>query len=288
MGIDPSRAIGASLGERELSWDSSDVLLYHLGVGAGRERPLGERELRYVYEKSLRVLPTFAVVAHTLGEASAPELSMPGVDVDLAAALHGGQELAVHAPIPAEGKAVMRSRIADVHDKGKAAVIVMENEVVALDDKPLFTTRTKVFARGEGGFGGERGPSEHVELPQRGPDATLDCPTSVRQALVYRLSGDRNPLHVDPDFAATAGFEEPILHGLCSYGVVCKAVVDELLDGDPTRVRDYAARFAGVVYPGETIRVRVWQQDGGRLLIAATVVERDEAPVLADTVITAT
>lgn len=285
MGIDPGQAIGASLGEREIIWNASDVLLYHLGVGAGRE-PTSARELRYVYEKSLQVLPTFAVVAHTLGETSAPELTMPGVDVDLASALHGGQELSVHAPIPAEGKAVMQSRIADVHDKGKAAVIVMENQATALDGAPLFTTRTTVFVRGEGGFGGNRGPSNQVDPPQREPDEVLDCPTSPRQALIYRLSGDRNPLHVDPDFAATAGFEQPILHGLCSYGVVCKAVVDELLDGEPSRVRDYAARFAGVVYPGETIRVRVWNQDDGRLVLAATAVERDEAPVLSDAVLT--
>lgn len=285
MPINPELAIGAQLGEREIIWSTSDVLLYHLGIGAGG-RPDDARELRYVYEKNLHVLPTFALVASSLRDTEAPELTMPGVDVDLAAALHGRQELTVHAPIPTEGKAVMRSRVADVHDKGKAAVIVLENHAHGLDGTPLFTTRTSVFVRGEGGFGGQRGPSERVDIPDREPDAVVDSPTLPQQALWYRLCGDRNPLHVDPDFAATAGFDQPILHGLCSYGVVCKAIVDELLDGNPERVTGYAARFAGVVYPGETIRTRAWREDAGRIVVSASALERDEAPVLSDTVLT--
>lgn len=284
MPIDPDLAVGAQLGEREFRWSSSDVLLYHLGIGAGR-KPCDPRELKYVYEDGLQVLPTFAVVAPQLRETAAPRVSMPGVEVGLAAALHGKQELTVHAPIPTEGAARASSRIADVQDKGKAAVVITENRVTTDTGGPLFTTRSSVFVRGEGGFGGHRGESERVELPDRGPDAVVDSPTLPQQALWYRLCGDRNPLHADPEFAATAGFEQPILHGLCTYGLVCKAIVDELLDSCPTAVRGFSARFAGVVHPGETIRTRAWVE-GGRILARSSVVERDVA-VLSDAVLTA-
>ena len=283
MPIDPDLAVGAQLGEREFRWSPSDVLLYHLGVGAGGD-PLDPGELKYVLEDGLQVLPTFAVVAPNLRETAPPEISMPGVDVDLAAALHGRQELVVHAPIPAAGEASARSRIADVQDKGKAAVIITENCATDGSGRALFTTRSSVFVRGEGGFGGHRGESERVEPPGRAPDAVVDSPTLPQQALWYRLCGDRNPLHADPSFAAAAGFERPILHGLCTFGVVCKALVDSLLGGSPAAVGGFSARFAGVVHPGETIRTRAWTEPG-RVLAQSSVVERDAA-VLSDAVLT--
>lgn len=283
MPIDPELAIGAQLGEREFSWTESDVLLYHLGIGAGRN-PGDRAELRYVYESDLHVLPSFAVVAPQLRETAAPQMSMPGIEVDLAAALHGRQELTMHAPMPTAGKATVASRIADVQDKGKAAVLITENHATTDEGEPLFTTRTTVFVRGEGGFGGHRGPSDRVDVPEREPDVVVDSPTLPQQALWYRLCGDRNPLHVDPDFAAGAGFDSPILHGLCTYGVVCKAIVDEMLDGTPDRVLGFAARFAGVVYPGETVRTRAWSEDG-RIVANSSVVERDTT-VLSDAVLT--
>jgi len=267
MPIDPNRAVGAALPDRELVWSAADVLLYHLALGATGD------DLRYVYERDLHVLPTFAVVAHTLGATAPPTLTMPGIDVDLVHALHGRQELIVHQPMPVEGKVVATARIAEVQDKGGAAVIVIES--TAAD---LFTTRTHIFVRGAGGFGGERGTSGKVPVPDREPDATIDSPTGRDQALLYRLCGDLNPLHVDPAFAAAAGFPRPILHGLCTYGVVCKAVVDTLLDGDVTRVAGYSARFAGVVFPGETLRTRVWAE-GDRFVLVATV---DDRVVLSD------
>jgi len=267
--IDPDKAIGAQLPSQEIAWGASDVLLYHLALGAKVD------ELRYVYERDLRVLPTFAVVAGTLRDTRPPSVSMPGIDVDLVRVLHGREELVVRQPIPVDGRATARSRIVDVYDKGSAAVIVRETET------PYYTTRTSIFVRGEGGFGGSRGPSTAVPVPDREPDATLLCPTSPQQALLYRLCGDRNPLHVDPEFAALAGFPRPILHGLCTYGVVCKAVVDALLEGDPGRVAGFSGRFAGVVYPGETLRVRVWRADG-HLLVRATVADRDDAPAFTD------
>jgi acyl dehydratase len=282
MPIDPALAIGAELPSHDLSWTASDVLLYHLAIGAGPD------DLRYVYERDLRVLPTFAVVAPTLRDTTPPALTMPGVDVDLAAALHGRQELTVHRPLPVDGKARTRSVIADVQDKGSAAVIVVETRAADPAGEPLFTNRTTIFVRGEGGFGGRRGESSRVPVPSREPDAVVETPTWPQQALWYRLCGDRNPLHVDPAFAARAGFPRPILHGLCTYGVVCRAVVDALLDGDVGRVTGCSARFAGVVFPGETLRTRVWAEAPDRYVLTTSVVERDDAPALADTILTVT
>ncbi|MBA0127014.1 MaoC family dehydratase N-terminal domain-containing protein [Haloechinothrix sp. YIM 98757] len=284
MPIDPATAIGADLGETSFSWGSSDVLLYHLGIGAGTH-PDDPTELRYTYERDLRVLPTFATVAATMHETEPPQVSFPGVEIDLAKVVHGKQEIVAHRPLPAEGKARARGRIADVQDKGKAAVIVQETEVTGEAGEPLWTARSSIFAKGEGGFGGERGPSESVELPDRAPDEVIDTATLGQQALLYRLCGDRNPLHIDPEFAKAAGFDAPILHGLCTYGMVAKAVTGAVLGGDPDSVASWSARFAGIVLPGETLRTSIWDT-GRRYLVSTVAVERD-APVLADGVLTA-
>ncbi|WP_326569802.1 MaoC/PaaZ C-terminal domain-containing protein [Amycolatopsis rhabdoformis] len=283
MPIDPALAIGADLGAVRFAWTASDVLLYHLALGAGAD-PVDERELRYTYEQDLRVIPTFATVAVNLRTFTPPALKFPGVDIDLAKVLHGTQEIEVHRPIPVDGEAVAHTRITDVYDKGKAAVLVQETTVTATDETPLWTSRSSIFARGEGGFGGERGPSGRLAWPEREPDAVLDIPTLPQQALLYRLCGDRNPLHADPAFAKAAGFDRPILHGLCTYGVVAKALTDAFLDGDPGRIRSFGTKFAGVVFPGEPLRTRVWHESD-RLLVTTTAPERDEAPVLSDTVL---
>ncbi|WP_068155476.1 MaoC/PaaZ C-terminal domain-containing protein [Rhodococcus phenolicus] len=284
MPIDPSVAIGAELPSQDFSWTSSEVQLYHLGLGAG-SRPTDPAELRYLRDGDSQVLPTFATVAATFHAIEPPKVSFPGVEIDLAKVVHGSQEVVVHAPIPADGKGRTTTRIAEVWDKGKAAVIVQESTTVDPDGNPLWTARSSIFARGEGGFGGERGPSESVEYPDREPDVEVDVPTLPQQALLYRLCGDRNPLHSDPEFAKGAGFPAPILHGLCTYGTVCKAATDAVLDGDAARVKGFRARFAGVVFPGETLRVRIWRESD-RLLMTAVVVERDLAPALADVVLT--
>ncbi|WP_018803102.1 MaoC/PaaZ C-terminal domain-containing protein [Salinispora arenicola] len=274
MPIDPAVAVGAKLPGRDLRWDSTDVLLYHLALGAGAD------ELSYVYEGALRgVLPTFATVATTLRDTEPPSVRMPGIDVDLTRVVHGSQELELHQPIPSKGRCVAQSRIAAVYDKGTAAVVVTETTT------ELFTSRISIFVKGEGGFGGERGPATRVSVPDRAPDAVVLSPTDPRQALWYRLCGDRNPLHVDPTFASRAGFPRPILHGLCTYGIAAKAAVDAMLGGDPQRVSGYRARFAGVVFPGETLRTRLWHEDG-RVVLLATVPDRDDAPALSDAVIT--
>ncbi|WP_028936233.1 MaoC/PaaZ C-terminal domain-containing protein [Pseudonocardia spinosispora] len=284
MPIDPERALGAELPERTFDWTPSDVLLYHLGLGAGAD-PMDPRELRYALEDDLQVLPTFGVVAPTLRETEPPKVSMPGIEIDLASVVHGSQEITVSGQLPTSGSGVARGRISDLQDKGRAAVIVQETTVTDELGTALWTARSSIFAKGEGGFGGSRGSTDRTPLPDRAPDVELLTPTLARQALWYRLCGDRNPLHADPGFAARAGFDRPILHGLCTWGIVCKTVVDGLLDGDVAQVRGYRARFAGIVLPGETLRTKVWRTDDGFALLT-TVVERDEAPVLSDAFLT--
>jgi acyl dehydratase len=292
MPIDPDKAIGAELPQRSFSWTESDVLLYHLGVGAG-SRPGDQTDpnaLRYTLDNEhLQVLPSFGIVAPTFHETEAPSLDLPGCDLNLANVLHGSQEIVVHRPLPTATRATVSTRISDVWDKGKAAVIVQEGETVDEKGERLFTTRSSIFVRGEGGWGGSRGPSTKVELPERAPDADTVYETTPQQAMLYRLCGDRNPLHADPEFAAAAGFPAPILHGLCSYGIVLRTVVDALLDSDTEAVRGFRARFAGVVFPGESIRVRAWDE-GGQVLVSATIASdspgRDGAPVLADAALT--
>ncbi|MEN8655315.1 MaoC/PaaZ C-terminal domain-containing protein [Streptomyces sp. 21So2-11] len=281
MPIDAAKAVAAEPRSGEIAWDHKDIQLYHLGLGAGLPATDPD-ELRYTLESRLHVLPSFATVAGA-GMASLGGLAAPGIDVDLTQVLHGGQSVELHRPIPVKGKAVQTSRVEAVYDKGKAAVIVLRTEA-ADDAGPLWTCDAQIFVRGEGGFGGERGPSQRLELPDRAPDLTVEKFIREDQALLYRLSGDWNPLHADPEFAKLGGFDRPILHGLCSYGMTLKAVVDTVLGGEVARVTSYNTRFAGVVYPGETLRVRMWQSPG-RVQVSVTAVERDDAPVLADTTV---
>ncbi|QES50365.1 3-alpha,7-alpha,12-alpha-trihydroxy-5-beta-cholest-24-enoyl-CoA hydratase [Streptomyces venezuelae] len=281
MPIDAARALAAEPRLSDIGWDHKDIQLYHLGLGAGIPATDPD-ELRYTLESKLHVLPSFATVAGA-GMAMLGGLGAPGIEVNLAAVLHGGHSIELHRPIPVKGSATSRSKVAAVYDKGKAAVIVLRSEV-ADEEGPLWTSDAQIFVRGEGGFGGERGPSERLEVPEREPDRVEDRRIREEQALLYRLSGDWNPLHADPEFAKLAGFDQPILHGLCSYGMTLKAVVDTVLDGDVSRVKAYRTRFAGIVFPGETLRIRMWQEPG-RVQVSVTAVERDEAPVLADTVV---
>ena len=287
MPIDVAVATGAEPRRGEISWSAKDVILYHLGLGAGVPAT-GADELKYTYEKDLHVLPTFATVAGQGGASgSSGGMSGPGIDINLLAVLHGGQEVVVHNPLPARAKGMRTTgRVANVWDKGKAAVIVLESSAALEDGTPLYDSRSEIFVRGEGGFGGERGPSTALPAPDRAPDHVIEVATREDQALLYRLSGDWNPLHADPDFAKAAGFDKPILHGLCSYGITLKAVVDKVLGGDVARVKRYRTKFAGIFFPGETLRVKVWEEDG-RLVVNSTCVERDDAIVLSDCVVEA-
>lgn len=280
MPIDLDTALNAPARTREIRWTERDVMFYHLSLGAGRG---ADHELGLTYEKHLSVLPTFAMVAGQGMSAQAGVtggFTLPGVDIDLHRILHAGQAVTLHRPIPVSGTATSSTRVAEIWDKGKAAVIVTESCVIGPDEEPLWTSTSQIWARGEGGFGGEPGPETGSAAPDREPDLVVDTPTEPRQALLYRLNGDLNPLHADPDFAALAGLSAPILHGLASYGIVAKAVIDAALGGDPHRLTQWSVRFAGMVTPGETLRTSIWREDGGRLVVIATCPERDGAPVL--------
>lgn len=294
MPIDPDVAIGAELPERSFAWTESDVLLYHLGVGFGAREGdnLDAATLSYTNDgPDLQVLPSFGVVVPTFHDTDPPSVSFPGIEIDLAQVVHGSQEITVHRALPTSGSGTVRTRIVEVWDKGKASVVVQEGTAVDEAGEPLFTTRSAIFVRGEGGWGGERGPSTSVAMPEREPDLDSTYAVTPQQALLYRLCGDRNPLHADPDFAKRAGFPAPILHGLCSYGIALRETVQGLLGSDSGAVRSFGARFAGVVFPGESIRVLAWDE-GDRVLlraeVAVSVEDRNGAPVLADGVLVKT
>ena len=276
MPIDVEKALGAELPASSAEWDAERVILYHLGIGAGAQRPTDPAELEYTYERVLKVLPSFGVIPvfGALGSLG----SLPGIELNFALLLHGEQDIEVHRPIPSAACVESSGRLTDIFDKGSGALIVLEVETRERDGEPLFTNRFALFARGEGGFGGKSGPPATNRPPSREPDRVVDSPTAAGQALLYRLSGDRNPLHVDPEYAKLGGFDRPILHGLASFGIVCKAVVDGLLDGDVASVARYSVRFSGVVFPGETIRTSMWRE-GDRILINAVTAERDSAVI---------
>ncbi len=277
MPIDASKALGAKLGEGQYSWTQDQVILYHLGIGAGVP-PTDPRELEYTYEKNLKVLPSFGVIPvfRALGGLG----TTPGLEFNFAMLLHGEQDIEIHQPIPPEATVTSAGEIVGIYDKGKAALVVLEVKTRDEADKPLFTNRFSLFLRGEGGFGGESGPKAGNKPPQRDPDGVIESATLPQQALLYRLSGDKNPLHADPEFAKIGGFDRPIIHGLCSYGIVCKAIVDGVLDGDVTKVARYQARFAGVGFPGETY-LTSWWKEGDRILIETRSKQR-EAPIISN------
>ena len=280
MAIDPNKARGAKLADGESSYTKDQVILYHLGVGAGVPAT-DPNELQYTYEKNLKVLPSFAVIPAfgSMGGIA----SVPGLQFNFAMLLHGEQEVILHKPLPPAQKLKTSGHIPEIYDKGKAALVILEATARDESGDKLFTNRMSLFIRGEGGFGGDSGPKAGNAAPERKPDGVVTRKTLPQQALIYRLSGDKNPLHCDPDFAKLGGFDRPIIHGLCSYGIACKAIVDEVLGGDVTQVARYQARFAGVAFPGETYQVSYWKQ-GKQILLEAKSVERG-APIISNAVV---
>ncbi|MCP4006843.1 MAG: enoyl-CoA hydratase [bacterium] len=251
MAVNPD-AVGQKGEAQRRSWTSKDALLYALGVGAGTD------ELQFTTENTKdtpqRVLPTMGVV---LGGGGVP-FSKIG-DFNPALLLHGGQGIELYDEIPADGEIESTGSIAGIWDKGKGAVVDLVSESLNVaTGKPLFKTEMNLFLRGEGGFGGERGPSPTWELPSRKADHEVRYETRVDQALLYRLSGDRNPLHSDPSFAKIGGFDRPILHGLCSYGVTGRALLHSVCGSDPKRFRSMHARFSKPVMPGDALTVSIW------------------------------
>jgi len=282
MPIDPSKALGAAIPEAQTEWNKDQVILYHLGVGAGVPAT-DPNELTYTYEKDLKVLPSFGVIP-VFSAFMGGMAGLPGLDINPIMVLHGEQDLEVHKAIPVEAKVTNQGKVVALYDKGKNAVVILEVVTKDQGGDTIWVNRFSIFARGEGGFGGESGPKAGNVPPDRAPDQVKESPTLPQQALLYRLSGDKNPLHCDPEFAQLGGFDTPILHGLCTYGVVCKAVVDTVLGGDVSKVTRYQARFAGVLFPGETIVTSMWKE-GGQVLLQAKSKERD-TPVLTNAAVT--
>jgi acyl dehydratase len=277
MPIDPSKLLALRIPDTERHYTEKDVMLYALGVGLGHD-PVDARELVFVYEKNLKVLPTFPVV---LGfEPYLLRDHDTGVNYEMT--VHGEEHLALHRPLSTSGTIVARHRIHDVIDKGagKGAVLLMER---ALFDKatgePVATMRETVFCRADGGFSGGARPSPPVHpIPERAPDLVCDLPTRPEMALIYRLSADVNPLHADPEVARAAGFPRPILQGLGTVGVAAHALLRSVCDYDPARLRSIAGRFSAPVFPGETIRTELWR-DGAIVSFRARVVERDAVAI---------
>jgi acyl dehydratase len=282
MPVDPDRAVGALVGDVTTAWDEDEVILYHLALGAGAD-PVAPGELEYCYEARLKVLPSFGVLP---AQATIAGLfNVPGLSFNPMLLLHGEQEIEVlTARVPTAAAVRSVGRVAAVYDKGKAALLVIEVETAGASGEPMFRNRFSLFLRGEGGFGGDPGPKGAEAPPEEAPDLVVESPTLPQQALLYRLLGDKNPLHADPAFAALGGFERPILHGLCSYGIACKAAVDGMLGGDTAAVAGYRARFAGVVTPGDTMVTSMWRR-GDRLHLAAANKEKG-TPILANAVVT--
>jgi acyl dehydratase len=270
MPIDIKKVQAAKPIVTEQHYSQNDVILYHLGVGAGYPPadPHDPRELKYLYEKNLKVLPSYGVIP-VFPLMFETVTKTPGIDINLANVLHGEQEIEIHRPLPATAELESSARVADIYDKGKAALIIVEVQTKEKGGEPICTNRFSIFARGEGGFGGEKGPKAGNQAPdERAPDFMVESPSAVRQPLLYRLTGDMNPLHADPEVAKKAGFPKPILQGLCTFGIACKAVVDNVLDGDVTKVAGYGVRFAGIFFPGDTLVTKVWKDDG-KLLVSS-------------------
>ncbi|MDT5253186.1 MAG: hypothetical protein QOH07_2137 [Mycobacterium sp.] len=264
-GLDPN-CIGNTAPPQPISWTSRDTMLYALGIGAGQQD--AGSELQFTTENSRgieqAVLPTFAVTL-------LPQVMPPVGQIDLAKILHADQSVLLHGSIPAHGHGVATTRVSALYDKGKGALLRISTDLT-LDGNtdPFATLETGLFLRGAGGFGGERGPSADWEVPERGPDHIVDYPTSVNQALLYRLSGDRNPLHSDPAAASDAGFPKPILHGLCTFGFAVRALLGTVCDGDPAGYGAMTSRFTMPVLPGQALSVLIWRNPHGAVFRVAT------------------
>lgn len=266
----------------EQGYTERDANLYALGLGYGQE-PTNEDELRYVHEEhpqGMRVVPSFAVV---LGGPGAWTRD-PRTGIDWVRSLHGEQGLVVHAPLPRSATVIGRNRVTEIVDKGagKGALLMMERDIVEAATGKLLATRTSTsFLRGDGGCGAPGAPGPKPEpLPTRSPDAVIDIGTRPESALIYRLSGDYNPVHASPAVARKAGFERPILHGLCTFGIACRALIKGACGGDPDRLLRMDGRFSASVYPGETQTVEIWDEGQGRIRFRTRV--RDRALVALD------
>jgi acyl dehydratase len=258
------------------SYTDKDVLLYNLAIGMGRD-PLDEMELPFIFEvPELRVVPTAGIIIGHGGGSL-----YDNVGIDWTGVVHGEQRLTMHRPLPPAAELTGSTWVSEIVDKGpeKGALLITTTECRLAGGEPVYTTESVIFARRNGGFGGPREQSKtpHV-LPEREPDLVHVTQTRPDQAALYRLTGDRTHLHIDPKFAARAGFPRPILHGLCSYGIACRALLASVCDYDPARIRQFDVRFSAPVFPGETIETDIWRE-GETVSFRCRVAER-EAVVL--------
>lgn len=276
MAIDYDKLKAREFAPVEQTVSAKDMILYSLGLGCGAD-PMDEDQLRFVFEESegFAAMPTMPVVLAGPGF----WVREPDSGVTWQKVLHGEQGLEVHAPIPVGATVVGRTRIEEIIDKGegRGALLYLARDIEEKGSgKLLATVRMTTFARADGGFGGPDGPLKTVhKLPESEPETVVEIATRPEAALIYRLSGDPNPLHASPSVAREAGFEAPILHGLCSYGVAGRAILQACCGGDPAKLKRLDLRFTSPVYPGETLRTEIWR-DGGEVSFRARVVERDK------------
>jgi len=253
--------VGLELPPSTFDYEERDVMLYALGIGA--------KELPFIFERNLKVIPTFAVIP------AFPALMglAQNVEINPVMLLHGEQGFQIAKTIPTSGSLTTSGTVTGVYDKGKGALITIDSKTTDAAGETVFTNTSGVFIRGAGGFGGDRGPQAANKAPERAPDKSVDDTTLDIQAAIYRLSGDRNPLHVDPDFSKMAGYDRPILHGLCSFGYAGRAVLAEYCDNDPDRLAGLTVRFSGVVYPGDTITTEMWDEGNGKIIVQSKTQE---------------
>jgi acyl dehydratase len=272
MPIDYDKLINWKIPEVEQRYTKRDTILYALGVGLGAD-PCDANQLKFVYEQNLQALPTMAIVLGYPG----PWYAHPDTGITRTHVVHGEQSFAICRPLPAEGAIVGLTKIAGVIDKGKDKGALVITECTVRDKASgdtLCTLTSTSFCRADGGFGGPSGPVKPVHpIPDTPPDAVCDLPTLPQAALIYRLSGDYNPLHADPAYARKAGFRMPILHGRCTFSVAGHAILKTCCGYDPARFRTMAGRFSSPVYPGETIRTEIWR-DGNIVSFRSTVPAR--------------
>jgi acyl dehydratase len=271
MDIEKIRNMG--IAPIEQSYDKRDTILYALGLGYGAD-PLDESELPFVYEGNLRSLPSYAnLLCHPGFWAQKPEFGIDWVKI-----LHAEQDFRIHKPLPPTGRIRGEYRVAGIEDKGegRGALLHQEKELYdAQSGDHLATVRSTLFMRGNGGEGAFGDPVQAATpVPDRTPDRVVEIPTLPRQALIYRLSGDWNPIHADPELARKAGFEAPILHGLCTNGIATRALLRAYCDNDPTRLAAMFVRFSKPVMPGETIRVECFDEEDGHIRFRAIAQER--------------
>ena len=258
MAIDYDKIMSLETKNQKFSYSDRETMLYGLGVGFGKD-PLNNEELKFVYERDLKTAPSMATVISW----GAGNMRESGINYLLV--LHGEQRLKMYEPLPYAADILVDSSVKGVFDKGKekGALIITETDIkLKENEKLLCTLSSTTFARGDGGFGGPSdGAPEPHQIPDRKPDDEFFADTEPNQALIYRLSGDRNPLHSDPEIAKAAGFDAPILHGLCTYGTACRTIISNVCNYDSTLIEEFNVRFSSPVYPGEKISTEIWQDD---------------------------